>query len=59
MDVKGIDGPYGDCLWMRWKGVSIAGLFCSSFGQFISHVLSTDVCVGFDFANGNIVVGGF
>ena len=41
------------------RGFYNAGLFCSLFGQFISLVISNDVCVGSDFADGDIVVGGF
>ena len=32
------------------------GLLCSLFGQFISLVISNDLCVGSDFADGDIVV---
>jgi hypothetical protein len=34
------------------------GLFCSLFGHFHSLVISNDVCVAFDFVDGNIMVGG-
>ena len=33
--------------------------FCSLFGQFINLVVSNDVCAGYDFGDGDIVVGGF
>ena len=33
--------------------------FAPRFGQFIILVISNDVCVGFDFADGDILVGGF
>ena len=36
-----------------------AWLFSSLFGQFISLVVSDDVYVGFDFADGDIAVRGF
>ena len=39
------------------RGLYNAGLFCSLFGQFISLIISNDVCVGFDFAEGDIMVG--
>ena len=41
------------------RGFYDAKLFCSFFGQFISFAISNDVCVGSDFADGNIVVGCF
>ena len=41
------------------RGFYNAGLFYSLFGQFISLVISNDVCVGSDFADGDIVVGVF
>ena len=33
-----------------------AGLFCSLFGQFMSLVISSDVCVSSNFADGDIVI---
>ena len=33
-------------------------LLCSLFGQFLSLVISNNVCVGTDLTNGDIVVGG-
>jgi hypothetical protein len=45
---------------MRWKGVStMLGCFAPCYAKFISLVISNDVCVSFDFASGEIVVGGF
>ena len=35
------------------------GLFCSLFGQFISHIILKDVCVGFDFVDGEYCGGRF
>ena len=50
VDVKGIDGQRGE------KGFLQCGLFHSSFDQFIILFISNDVCVGSDFADGDIVV---
>ena len=36
-----------------------AGLFYSLLGRFISLVMSNDVCMGPDFVDGDIMVGGF
>ena len=47
------DGQWGG------KGFYTASLLYSLFGQVISLVISNDVCVGFDFANDDIVVGDF
>ena len=59
-------GCQGDRWPIRWlvadeveRGFYNVGLLCSLFGQFINLVISNDVCVGFDFADGNIVVEGF
>ena len=41
------------------RGFYNASLFCSLFGQLINLVISNDVCVGFDFVDGDIVVGVF
>ena len=43
---------------VEW-GFSNAGLLCSLFGQFISIIVSNDVCVGSNFAVGDIVVEDF
>ena len=40
------------------RGFYNVRLFYSLFGQFISLVISNDVCMGFDFADGDIVVVG-
>ena len=45
---------------MRWKGAStMLGCFVPCHAKFISLVISNDVCVSSDFANGEIEVGGF
>ena len=41
------------------RGLYNTGLFCSLFDQFINLIISNDVCVGSDFADGDIVVKGF
>ena len=41
------------------KGFYNAWLCLLLVGQFINLVISKDVCVGFDFAYGDTVVGGF
>ena len=39
------------------RGFYNAGLLCSLFGQFINLVILNDVCMGFDFADDDIVAG--
>lgn len=41
------------------RGFYDVKLFHSLFIQFINLVIFNNVCVGFDFADGDIVVGGF
>lgn len=41
------------------RGFYNVGLLCSLFGQFFNLIMSIDVCVGSDFADVDIVVGGF
>ena len=41
------------------RGFCNAGLFSSLFGQFINLTVTNNVCVGSNFVDGNIVVGGF
>ena len=38
------------------RGFNNVELLCSLFGQFINLVVSYDVCVDFDFADGDIIV---
>ena len=59
MDVRGISGQYVLMADAVERGFYNAGLFCSMFSQFISHVISNNVCVGSDFADRDIVVGCF
>ena len=48
----------GDRWPMRWKEVFIMqGCFARFLAIFISLIVSNDVCVGFDFADGDVVVG--
>ena len=41
------------------RGFYNAALFSSLLGQFIILIVSNDVCVSFDFADGDVVVAGF
>ena len=40
------------------RGFYNAGFLCFLFGQFNNLVISNDVCVGFEFVDDDIVVGG-
>ena len=41
------------------RGFYNAVLYCSLFGQFTSLIIANNVCVGSDFADGEIVVRSF
>lgn len=53
----GIEGQYGvQCLIRKTKCVHYVWCFCTFLGKFIDCVVSTDVCMGLDFLDGDVGV---
>lgn len=57
VEVPGIDGQYGVLMVDKVeRGLQDARLLCSLFGQFINLVISSNVCVSSNFADGDTVM---